>query len=99
MKINTYDPYKQINIIAGEVTGNIFYRKIKDNHYFRLENGYAIQEEVFDRLKKMGVKKIVLLKGNESYEANLNTWYGAGHLVNYGHGEQIVLSVDEMIKR
>ena len=59
VQITTYDEGKGREVFVGEVRGKTFYKTCKLNHWMWKINSYGTQEEVIQRLFKMGVEEFV----------------------------------------
>jgi len=99
--IKTYDPRKGYSVKAGEVIGNVFRKEVKRHkHYFRIVEGYGIQADVMEELKRRKIKKI-LIKETDTGDvlvSDLENWKIHEGKGNWGHGRQFVLSEKYMQK-
>lgn len=87
----TYDRKKDQNITAGTINDNVFYRKITPKHFVRKYQGYAIQQDVFKRLRPYKCNDIVFVKGKTQLKSSLVQWEQFGITDDLGHGLQVFL--------
>ena len=97
MKILTYDSVKGRMVVAGELEGAIFTKKVKADHYIRILNAYGIQEVVIQQLKEKGCSSIVLKLPSMRLMSSLSDWLAPNiKILDYGHGKQRFLPVRMM---
>ena len=97
-KLYSFDPKKNKTILVGEVIGKTLVRKVNSNHFFRVCNGYGIQENAFEKAVEMGIKHITLLVDSTdvSWSSTVKDWIEHGAVKDYGHGKQRFLSMKYM---
>jgi len=104
-QVHTSDPTKG-RVRAGEYapeTG-VFVKYItKANQRYHRYNGYAVQADVMEELKKRDAKKIRMYikygKHNFSLTAPIETWDKHGKSISGQHGDQIVLDEKLMVRK
>jgi len=66
----------------------------KSIHYFRKEDGWAIDKVIFEGLSKSGLEFVVInsVEEKKKYTAPAEAFRKYGKHINYGYGEQIVLN-------
>ena len=97
MKILTYDSVKGRMVVAGELEGTIFTKRVKTNHYMRMLNAYGIQESVIQQIKDKGCTVIVLKLPKTRLVSDLADWLQPNiKILDYGHGKQRFLPVRMM---
>jgi hypothetical protein len=94
-KLYTYDPRKRKKVLFGASSGNILFRKVKPQHFMRINQAYGIQEIAFQDVCLQGIKKIVLIEEGtgERWEASIESWKENSKIADYGHGKQRFLSM------
>jgi hypothetical protein len=97
MKLFTFDPKKQKQVLAGEVLKDFFgfdyfYKKVKKNHFMVKEKSYGISEDVLQQLIHLGVTKIIIETKTKKIESTLEQWLNCP-IKDYGHGKQRFLKV------
>lgn len=94
MRIYSYDPKKQRNVIAGEIIEDVFMKwVIRQKHFLKVAKGYAISDDVYQKIKEARVKKLVFIENKEKvlsipfeeFDAHKHPW-------SHGHGKQYVIS-------
>lgn len=96
-KVYCYDPKERKNVLAGEIDGKVFIKRIKHEvHYMRKYNGYGIQREVFYGLPLKGVEKIRFILSKDlrleiSFEKALEVLTKGEE----GHEDQIIINPDD----
>jgi hypothetical protein len=95
MKITTLDPFKNREVVAGELRGSVFTKKVGTKHFFRKYNGYAIQKDVIDDIKTKGCVTVKIISPSGLYTSLLAGWE-AGETITGKHGTQIVLPITSM---
>lgn len=96
--MTTYDTKKHKQVKVGEIIGDEFVKRVIDKkHFFKLYKGYGIQKSVLQELVSKGVRKVKIIndKGME-YVAPISVWVQYGVVKDFGHGEQVFLSIDRM---
>lgn len=98
MKLLTFDPKKNKQVLVGELIVDTLFREVDPKHFMRVLQGYGIQEVAFEEIVRRGVIKIVLkeLGTNKRWEARVKDWVEHGRVADYGHGKQRFLSVKFM---
>ena len=94
-KIYSVDPRKNKKIKCGVVVEGKFYRHVDSKkHFMRVTKGYGIQEDGFEKIVKMGVKKIIIKEDDtgKNFIADLEMWKTRGVVKNYGSGKQRFLA-------
>jgi len=95
--IYTFDEMKKKPVKAGVIVdGNIFHKKVKNEHYMVKEHGYGIQRDVIEMLALKGVEFVYIHAKTVVLKSKLSDWVSKGHTVNYGAGLQVFLSTKEM---
>ncbi len=96
----TYDPKNNRKILAGWIDEDkaIFFKEVtKSKHLLRVANAYAIQKDVFDKLKDEVAYVVILEKDTGmAYQASMEYWKTMGRDWEHGHGKQRILSVTYM---
>jgi len=102
VKILTYDPKKQKQVLAGSINkNNIFIKKVTKKHYHRILQGYGIQEEVLTQLFEKDVKIVRIITPTNVYETKLKDWLNGSKFIfirDYGHGKQRFFPINLMNK-
>lgn len=98
MKIKTYDPKKDKEIVAGDFDADtgVFTKTVTKRHFMIREGGYAIQVEVMDILSRWECKQIIIRSKTKTYKVLFDIWYKNGTVKNYGHGDQSFFPVKFM---
>ena len=97
-KVYTRDPKKNSLVLAGYIKDDTFYREVKSKHFMVKMNGYGIQLDVFSKLQKRQIKNIILISRRSVFKSTLADWNTKSIKKDYGHGLQVFLSVNYMIK-
>jgi len=90
MIIKTFDPKKQIEVVAGafDQTTRCFSKEVQPAHYMIKERGYGISEDVVQQLKELGCLAIkVKTKKNKRYVYMFKDILNL-EVKDYGHGKQ-----------
>jgi len=100
IRLKAYDPKKDKEVFVGVYMQHTatFVKNVGKKHFMILEQGYAIQEEIMDNLKRWGCKKIELRTKKSIYTVLFETWYNYGNKKDYGHGSQIFFPIKMMKK-
>ena len=101
MEIYTTPPDKGHPVLAGEVIKDCFCKKVtRTRHYFNLVSGYAIQNDVYTQLQKLGVNRVVIFEKDtgDYLTSDLEAWIEHSGKGNWGSGRQRVLSEKYMTK-
>jgi len=98
MNLTTYDPHKKKIVNCGEVRGNRLIRHVNSNHFFRVVNGYGIQENAFEKAIEIGIKHITLVVDSTqvTWNSTIKDWKEHGKVADYGNGKQRFLSIKYM---
>ena len=82
-------------VSLGQIEDGTFTKTVTEQHYMKVNQSYAIQEEGFQALIKAGCKTIIIFRKdlNKKYTSNIETWKQYGRVANYGYGKQRFLSV------
>ncbi len=99
MKLYTFSPQKNKDILAGELIkkpNEIIFKKavISTKHKMRLFEGYGIQKDIFDKYLR-GKKGRIIIKEKDTGKvlvASIKTWQEHCAGANYGDGKQIFLA-------
>lgn len=94
--IRTFDPRKNRYVVAGNIQGDTFVRKVTKKHFVWKYKGYGLQKDVFEQINNVKYINIVAPKG--VYKATLETWLTKGIMDDLGNGRQRFLPVEEMEK-
>lgn len=97
-KIYITDPGKKKKVLAGELNGFIFSKKVKPIHFMYKYNGYGIQSELIEQFLKSGVTNIHILLSDHFLASTPSDWWEKGQIDNAGNGDQIFLNIDLMTK-
>ena len=97
MILKTFDKKKGKMVFAGEIRDGNYCRKVSNRHYMVKEKGYGIQSTVFAELVKRNIKDVILSTPHTTLKAPLYIWMAKGRSRDYGHGEQVFLSVEFML--
>ena len=89
MKLFSFDPQKNKNVLAGEYNKKIrtFFKDVKPEHYHIKEHGYGISEDVIQQLTHLGCSYIQIRTKTKTYNFTFLLWQMAS-IKNYGHGNQ-----------
>lgn len=90
------DSAKGRKVLVGTIVGDRLIKRVeREKHFFRLENGYAMNSEAILELLNRGVKVIKIIESDtgDVYETTVNWWNKWGKQANYGHGLQIFLNM------
>ncbi len=89
MKLFTFDPKKNKQVMAGEYNPELktFYKKVKPHMYMVIERGYGISEEVLQQLIQLDCKYIIIHTKTRTINTELKNWL-VRPIKNYGHGLQ-----------
>lgn len=100
MRIMTYDPRKDKEVIAGiyDTDAKIFTKTVTKRNLMRKEGGYGIQAEVMEDLYNRHCSIIKIKIGKKIYTLLFITWYLEGKFKNYGHGDQYFYPIKFMTK-
>ena len=101
MKILTFDPKKNKQVLVGELMGNTLFRDVEPEHFMKVLQGYGIQEVAFQEVLKREVKFIILKETHtdKRWKADTEVWKNKGRVADYGHGKQRFLSLSYMNDR
>lgn len=82
----------------GSFVNGIFYAvRRKAVHFYRNENGWAMDREIFAGLVKKGLRKIVIHDSDNNlwYEISMDDFARYGKKIDHkGHREQLVADID-----
>ncbi len=94
MKLFTFDPKKQKNVLAGEYSIELktFYKKVKPHMYMIIERGYGISEDVLQQLIHLDCQYIIIHSKTRTINSTLKDWLNKP-IKDYGHGNQRFLKV------
>ena len=87
--------------IIGRIKGDIFEKTVKKNHLFKKYNAWGIDKTVVDSLVKEKIPRIVIHDREEKidYETSVKEFFEKGIEGDFGHGEQIFLSLENFEKK
>jgi len=80
--------------VIGHISGDVFTtRRKRAVHFMRAYNGYAIQEDVFGRLLRQGIRIIRVVETDTGtvLETTSETFDQHGIRFDLGHGRQVAL--------
>lgn len=98
-QILSFDPRKRKQISCGMVSGRDFIKKVKSNkHLLRIYNGYALQEDAFNEIKKQCDRIIINEDDHKRYEISIEDFLKNAISFNAGHGKQLVIQISKMRK-
>ena len=97
-KITTYDQRKGKSVLARYVDGDVFYRKVKPQHWIRFIGGWGTQKNVVESLVKNDIKWYEIKEPDKSYRISLECFLKKSFLRDLGHGEQYLISKNAMLK-
>lgn len=87
------DPIKGL-VLAGHIENGKFIKEAnKNDHFFRVHGGYAIQSEVFDILNSKNIHDITVRTRKKLYHSKAISWRT---IPACGHGQQKALALDNM---
>lgn len=101
VEIPTYDPKKKKNVLAGfyDRQEKTFYRYVKPEHYMKIVGGYGIQEDVVQKLIKLGCSAIKIKAQDGIYFSEIEKWLTPDiRAMDFGHGKQRFLPLVRMTK-
>lgn len=86
--------------IIGFVRDGIYTtNRIKDKHFFRMLNGYGVSISVIEKLKELGVKKIIFQEPLCKYEISISDFILKSKAwTDKGRDEQLIIDINECIK-
>jgi len=96
MKLYTFDPKKQKEVLSGYLEGTIFVKKVKKSHFHIKYQAYAIQTEIIKKLLELQIDTVKLEGKKKTYLVSLDTWIEKSILNDFGHGEQFFLPIKYM---
>lgn len=97
MDVVTWDPKKNKMVKAGRIEGKTFIREVKAEHFMRMIQGYAIQEDAINQLIEAGVNKVVIRTATGDLVSKLAEWLEPDIKVrDWGHGFQRLMPVARM---
>ncbi|HDH44504.1 MAG: hypothetical protein DRJ31_03165 [Candidatus Methanomethylicota archaeon] len=92
---------KKLGYLIPEKFGYTFVALKKKEHFFRQYLGYALNKQMLEYFKQIGVKKIILKvrgkKNTEIYTSTIDKWFNYG--ITYRHPNyepQLVLPIKYM---
>ena len=94
-----YDPGKRKLVLCGYLDGNVFVRNVNSKrHFMNIVQGYGIQENAFDELKKREIEDILIKEQDtkKEWSSKLSDWEDNGKTGDYGNGKQRFLSTKYM---
>ena len=95
MKIYTYDSGKNKEVVAGNLEGKIFHKKVTHaKHFMYKERSYGISDDVLQQLIEKGCTTIRIETESVVYESDIKKWFEY-RIKNYGHGNQRFLPLHE----
>lgn len=85
------DPGKGHEVSLGQYDEETktLHKRVKDAHYVRMHQCYAIQKIGIQKLKDIGCQVISVEKGKEKAIVLLEVWEKVGVEFDLGHGTQI----------
>jgi hypothetical protein len=87
--------------VIGKVSGDVFCKKVvKSKHLLRKWNAWGIDKAVVDSLIRNGIKQIIVHEKEENidYETSVKDFVEKGIKEDFGHGDQIFLSLENFTK-
>ena len=99
--IYTTDPYKEKQVLAGELEEGVFIKKVTPEiHLFRLWNCYGIQETVIIKLQTLSCHTIKIIEKNGyTLISTFNDWLDPRiKVTDFGGGRQRFYPRKDMIK-
>lgn len=97
-KIYAHDNFKNKIILCGDLRGETFYKNVKSYHFFKICNGYGIQETGFQEICEKKCKKVIISESdtNQSWISTIKDWKEHGAIKDFGSGKQRFLSMKYM---
>lgn len=98
MKLLTWDPRKNKEVLVGEIIGDTLFRDVTSKHFMRVVDGYGIQESALTKLQIGNITKIVIKEtdSGKQWESKVSDWTEHGKSADYGNGKQRFLSLKYM---
>ena len=94
----TYDPKKKKKVVAGTLIDGAFWKRVKAEHFMKVEQGYGIQEDVIQRLKEMKCSTVLIATPTFTYEMSFSDWERAP-IKDYGNGLQRFVKVTKPLNK
>lgn len=98
MQIIAFDIKKRKEVLAGDLVGDTFIKRVKASHYMKVIDGYGISDSAFQKIMELGCTKILVKTPTEILGSGIGQWLRHGATADYGSGRQRFLSLKYMTK-
>lgn len=97
--MKTYDGGKNKQVVAGKYNEETkaYIRRVKPEHFMRINQSYGIQEDVVEQLHKLGCRIIIMHTDEGKLYSYFEEWLKPNIKVqNFGNGRQRFYPVYKM---